>query len=58
VSATIRAGRRSVCISRPDKALFPCGITNFDLARYYDQVAAAMLPHFADRPLNLERFPI
>jgi bifunctional non-homologous end joining protein LigD len=57
VSITIQAGRRRVEISRPDKPLFPCGITKADLARYYDDVASAMLPHLRDRPLNLERYP-
>jgi bifunctional non-homologous end joining protein LigD len=57
MSVEIRAGRRTVQISRPDKALFSCGITKADLARYYDRVAGAMLPHLADRPLNLERYP-
>jgi bifunctional non-homologous end joining protein LigD len=57
MSLEIRAGRRTVEISRPDKALFPCGITKADLAHYYERVAGAMLPHLADRPLNLERYP-
>lgn len=57
MSATIRAGRRSVEISRPGKALFPCGITKADLATYYGRVAQAMLPHIKGRPLNLERYP-
>lgn len=57
MSATIRAGRRRVEISRPAKALFPCGITKADLASYYEQVAPAMLPHIKGRPLNLERYP-
>jgi bifunctional non-homologous end joining protein LigD len=47
----------SVTISRPDKALFPDGITKADLAGYYEAVAPAMLPHLAGRPLNLERYP-
>jgi bifunctional non-homologous end joining protein LigD len=53
----IRAGRRTVEISRPRKPLFPCGITKSDLAHYYEQVAPAMLPHITGRPLNLERYP-
>ena len=53
----IPAGRRVVAISRPDKPLFPCGITKADLAEYYRAVAPAMLPHVAGRPLNLERYP-
>jgi bifunctional non-homologous end joining protein LigD len=57
VSATIKAGRREVPISRPDKVLFPCGITKAQLARHYEQVAPVMLPHIADRPLTLERYP-
>jgi bifunctional non-homologous end joining protein LigD len=57
MSATIRAGRRTVELSRPDKELFPSGITKADLAGYYEQVAEEMLRHVAHRPLNLERYP-
>lgn len=57
MSATIRAGRRRIEISRPGKELFPCGITKADLATYYERVAAVMLPHINGRPLNLERYP-
>jgi bifunctional non-homologous end joining protein LigD len=57
VSLAIRAGRRTVEISRPDKLLFGPGITKADLAEYYDRVSEAMLPHLARRPLNYERFP-
>jgi bifunctional non-homologous end joining protein LigD len=44
-------------ISRPDKPLFGDGTTKLDLARYYDRIAPALLPHVRDRPLNLERYP-
>jgi bifunctional non-homologous end joining protein LigD len=57
MTVTIRSGRREVEISRPDKALFPNGVTKLELARYYDEVAEVMLPHLEGRPLNLERFP-
>jgi bifunctional non-homologous end joining protein LigD len=57
MSATIEAGGRAVKISRPDKALFPCGITKLDLASHYEAVADRMLPHIAERPLTLERYP-
>lgn len=57
MSLAIRAGRRSVEIPRPDKVLFPSGITKADLAGYYEEVSAVMLPHLARRPLNFERFP-
>jgi bifunctional non-homologous end joining protein LigD len=52
---TVAIGR--VEISRPDKPLFPEGITKADLAEYYATVAGAMLPLIRDRPLNLERYP-
>jgi bifunctional non-homologous end joining protein LigD len=57
MSLEIRTGRRTVEISRPDKPLFPCGITKADLARYYEQVADTMLSHITGHPLNLERYP-
>jgi bifunctional non-homologous end joining protein LigD len=56
-SQAMKAGRRVVEVSRPDKVLFGDGITKADLARYYEAVAGAMLPHLARRPLNLERYP-
>jgi bifunctional non-homologous end joining protein LigD len=57
VDTTVRAGRRRVRISNPDKVLFPAdGITKLDLAGYYAAVADAMVPHVRDRPLNLWRW--
>jgi bifunctional non-homologous end joining protein LigD len=54
----IRAGRRTVEISSPDKALFTRPtITKLELARHYARVAEAMLPHIRGRPLALESFP-
>jgi bifunctional non-homologous end joining protein LigD len=53
----VRAGRRRVRISHPDKVLFPDdGITKLDLANYYAAVAGAMVEHTRDRPLNLWRW--
>ncbi|MET9463893.1 non-homologous end-joining DNA ligase [Streptomyces sp. NPDC006544] len=57
-TTSIRAGRRTVEISRPEKLLFPAdGITKADLVAYYRAVAARMLPHLRGRPLMLERHP-
>jgi bifunctional non-homologous end joining protein LigD len=54
---TIRAGRRRVRITSPDKLLFPAdGITKADMAGYYAEIAPAMAPHVRDRPLNLWRW--
>lgn len=45
-------------ISKPDKVLFPGdGITKLELARYYADIAEVMLPHLAERPINMQRFP-
>jgi bifunctional non-homologous end joining protein LigD len=57
MSVTIEANGRSIKVSRPDKALFPCGITKLDLARHYEAVGDTMVHHIADRPLTLERYP-
>jgi len=47
-----------------DKAIFPSRagdpggpITKRELIRYFALIAPAMLPHLAERPLNLHRFP-
>src|SRR5919112_1054977 len=48
--ARMRAGRRNVRITHPDKSLFPDGTTKADLAAYYRDVAPAMMPHVRERP--------
>jgi bifunctional non-homologous end joining protein LigD len=58
MTETITVGRRKVEITHPDKALFSDPrITKLDLARHYEHVAPAMLPHVRGRPLALEAFP-
>ncbi len=55
---SVRAGRHTVDIHRPDKLLFPeDGLTKEDIVGYYRRVAPFMLPHLKDRPLMLERHP-
>lgn len=45
-------------ITNPSKVMFPDrGLTKADVVGYYASVADAMLPHLADRPLTLERYP-
>lgn len=45
-------------ITHPEKVLFPDdGITKGEVAAYYDEVAAVMLPHLRRRPITMERFP-
>ncbi|MGH2731204.1 MAG: non-homologous end-joining DNA ligase, partial [Actinomycetota bacterium] len=57
-TATIRAGRRSITVSRLDKPMFPDdGITKGDLIDYYAGIAHRMVPHVRDRLMTLERYP-
>jgi bifunctional non-homologous end joining protein LigD len=58
MTETVSAGARRIEISHPDKALFTRPkITKLELARYYELVAGAMLPHIRGRPLALQAFP-
>ena len=58
MSAEVRSGRRRIAISHPDKALFSePEVTKLELANYYAQAGAAMVPHIRGRPLALEVFP-
>jgi len=48
----------SATITHPDKVLFPDdGITKGELAAYYEAIAPVMLPHVANRPVTMERYP-
>ncbi|MGW2560860.1 non-homologous end-joining DNA ligase [Streptomyces sp. NPDC001514] len=57
-TTSVRAGRRTVEVHRPEKVLFPAdGVTKADLVDYYRAIAPHMLPHLRGRPLMLERLP-
>jgi len=54
----ITVGGITVPLTHPDKVLFPGdGITKADLARYYADVAGAMLPWISGRPVSMVRYP-
>jgi bifunctional non-homologous end joining protein LigD len=54
----ITVGRRELTISHPDKLLFADPpVSKLQLARYYERVAAVMVPLVRDRPLALQTFP-
>jgi bifunctional non-homologous end joining protein LigD len=56
--ATVKAGRRSVPITHPDRVVFPqAKLTKLDLASHYAAVGAVMVPHVRDRPLAVQSFP-
>lgn len=58
MSEKLRIGRRTIEITHPEKALFTDpAVTKLDLARHYEAVAPAMLPHIRERPLALQVFP-
>jgi bifunctional non-homologous end joining protein LigD len=47
-----------VRLTSPQRVVYPDrGLTKLDLARYYDAVADAMLPHLRNRPLTLFHCP-
>jgi bifunctional non-homologous end joining protein LigD len=56
-------GGQELKLTNLDKPLFPPktgdteAITKRDLVRYFARIGPAMLPHLADRPLNLHRYP-
>ncbi|MGW1270217.1 non-homologous end-joining DNA ligase [Streptomyces sp. NPDC002491] len=59
---TVRAGRRTLEVHRPDKVLFPGDgdakeYTKGDLVAYYREAAPFLLPQLRGRPLMLERHP-
>jgi bifunctional non-homologous end joining protein LigD len=54
----LRVGRRRVRLTSGDRVLFPGdGVTKGDLARYYLEIAPALIPHLRDRPFTLKRYP-
>ncbi len=54
----IRAGRRNIEISSPEKVLFPgIGITKDDVACYYAKISPYLLYHIEGRVLTIQRFP-
>jgi bifunctional non-homologous end joining protein LigD len=54
----VTVGDRELTLSNLEKVLFPeAGFTKGELIDYYVKVANFMLPHIADRPLTMKRYP-
>jgi len=52
-----RAGEPEADGSKPKGRSLPAPVTKRELIRYFVRIAPAMLPHLAERPLNLHRYP-
>jgi bifunctional non-homologous end joining protein LigD len=54
----VTVGDRELTLSNLDKVLFPdSGFTKGQMIDYYANVAPLILPHIADRPLTMKRYP-
>jgi len=57
-STTLKIGRRSIVISDPDAVVYPAlRFTREAVVGFYAGVARFVLPHLADRPVALKRYP-
>ena len=55
---TVTVNSHTIELSNLDKILFPDEeLTKGELIDYYQRMAPMMLPHLADRPLTMHRFP-
>jgi bifunctional non-homologous end joining protein LigD len=58
LDSVVRKGSRELRLSNLDKLFWPDeGITKGDLLRYYRDVAPVLVPHLADRPFTMKRYP-
>ena len=49
---------RTLTLTNLAKVLYPeAGFTKAEVLAYYQQIASVLLPHIADRPLTLKRYP-
>jgi bifunctional non-homologous end joining protein LigD len=58
VESELSSGRRTLKLSNLDKVFWPEEeITKGDLLDYYRRIAPVLVPHLADRPFTMKRFP-
>ena len=48
---------RPLTLTHLDRVLYPSGCTKAEVVDYYTAIAETMLPHLADRPLTMVRYP-
>jgi bifunctional non-homologous end joining protein LigD len=55
---SVQVDGRTLSLSNLDKVLYPeTGFTKGEVIDYYTRVAPVLLPHLADRPLTVKRYP-
>jgi bifunctional non-homologous end joining protein LigD len=55
---TVEVGGQTLALSNLDKVLYPeTGFTKGEVIDYYTRIAPVLLPHLADRPLTIKRYP-
>lgn len=55
---TAEVGGRRLRLSNLDKVLYPgVGFTKAEVIDYYARIAPVLLPHLADRPVTIRRYP-
>jgi bifunctional non-homologous end joining protein LigD len=55
---TVEVDGRQLTLSNLDKVLYPAtGFTKGEVIDYYTRIAPVLLPHLADRPLTVKRYP-
>ncbi len=55
---TVQVGARQLQLSNLGKVLYPqTGFTKGEVIDYYTRIAPVLLPHLADRPLTVKRYP-
>ncbi len=58
VKVPVEVEGRQLVLSNLDKVLYPeTGFTKGQVLDYYTRIAPVLLPHLADRPLTLKRYP-
>ncbi|TAM92331.1 MAG: ATP-dependent DNA ligase [Jatrophihabitans sp.] len=57
-SQSVQVEGRTLALTNLDKVLYPAtGFTKGEVIDYYTRVAPVLLPHLADRPLTVKRYP-
>jgi bifunctional non-homologous end joining protein LigD len=53
----VKVEGKKLTLSNLNKVLFPSGFTKSQMINYYINVVPAIIPHLANRPLTLKRYP-